>query len=374
MENFQNIDIINLTCNNENNLFDIQIYLEKDNIYFLYKNKNEKYYQKKLFDFNELEIINNFFSIFDNIEEIFKSIKDIINNSKLYKKNPTIIKKENEFYFIIYPNIGKYEFIEFPLNPKSEIKMVKINENFLKKFEEIEEDIKNVDLIVENYEKKISTLNQRIEELNLIIDNYKTNILNNCHYYNNNNSFENYILINSEHEPIIIKELLISDGNFYSIFSQYKNKKVNFLLLYKAKKDGDKTQTFHKKVDGKGPLIVLVKTSNKLIIGGYTSKPWSSSDKNVEDSEAFLFSLKKKKIYNILNEKFACFHSKCDGPTFGYDCELKIVNECFLNESISNNNLVNKTYNFNKHNLLDGKTRSFFKILDYEVYQVIIDN
>ena len=78
------------------------------------------------------------------------------------------------------------------------------------------------------------------------------------------------------------------------------NKKINFELIYKAIIDGDKAKTFHNNVDGKGPLIILVKTSNNNIIGGYTSKAWSSSNKYMKDSEAFLFSLTNEKKYKII--------------------------------------------------------------------------
>ena len=369
----QNDDILNLICQNENIVFNIQIYLKNDILYILYKNKNDKYYQQKLFEFNELTIISSFFSIFNNINEIFESMKDIISNSKLYNKNPNIIKEENELYFIIYPNIGKYKFIKFPLNSKSEIKIAIINDNFLN---QIEEDIKIFDSFVDLYEQKIKNLNHKNDELKLEIENYKKILLNNyCIYYNVNNSFNYYIIIKSEYKSINLKDLLIIDDklNIYKfIISFFTNKKLNFILIYKAKNDGDRAQNFHNKVDGKGPLIILVKTSKNIIIGGYTSIPWSSSDNSIEDSDAFLFSLKNKKIYKILKQKPACIHSKWDGPFFGFYGDLKIVDGCFKNDSMTN--CQQNSYNFNKENLIGEKKISTFLVKDYEVYQVICNN
>ena len=249
-DNLQNEDIINLICQNENIDFDIQIHLKNDILYILYKNKNDKYYQQKSFEFNELHLISNFFSIFDNNKEIFESINDIISNSKLYNKNPNIIKKENELYFIIYPNIGKFKYIEFPLNPKSEIKIAKIDENFLN---QIEEDIKIFDSLVDSYEQKITNLNHINNELKLENENYKNLLLNNYYiYYNVNNSLENSIIIKSEHNFINLKDLLILVDKLYIynlVISNFKNKKLKFCLIYKAIIDGDSAQNFHKKVN-----------------------------------------------------------------------------------------------------------------------------
>ena len=366
----QNDDILNLICQNENIVFYIQIYLKNDILYILYKNKNDKYYQQKSFEFNELHIISSFFSIFDNINEIFESMKDIISNSKLYNKNPNIIKKENELYFIIYPNIGKYKFIKFPLKSKSDIKIAKIDDNFLN---QIEEDIKIFDSFIDLYEQKIKNLNHKNDELKLEIENYNKILLNNYYiYYNVNYSFENYIIMKSEYKSIKLKELLILGDKLYIfniIFSFFINKNLNFCLIYKATKDGDKAENFHNKVDGKGPLIILVKTSENIIIGGYTSYPWSSSNQLIFDSDAFLFSINKKEIYNIVNYNSACFHSKYNGPCFGDSEELIIVDNCFKEYSITNNE--SNCYNFNDINLIGQKELSSFIVKEYEVYQVI---
>ena len=143
-------------------------------------------------------------------------------------------------------------------------------------------------------------------------------------------------------------------------------------LIYKAIKDGDSAQNFHKKVDGKGPLIIVIKTSKNIIIGGYTSVAWSSLNNLIMDSDAFLFSLKSKKKYEILKQKFACFHSKNNGPFFGSKGDLKIVDGCFTNDSTTN--CEEKSYNFKSTNLLGEKKLTTFKVIDYEVYQVIFNN
>ncbi len=123
-------------------------------------------------------------------------------------------------------------------------------------------------------------------------ENYKEKINNNKYYfYNINDSYDHYVLIQSQYKSIKLNELLIFEKNFFIcdlIISNFKNIKLYFNLIYKATIDGDKAQNFHNKVDGKNQLIILVKTSENIIIGGYTSYPWSSSNQFKYDQD-FLF-------------------------------------------------------------------------------------
>ena len=210
----------------------------------------------------------------------------------------------------------------------------------------------------------------------LKIENCKEKINNNNNYYYNiNNTYDHFVLIQSHYKSIKFNELLILEKNFYIcnlIISNFKNYKLYFQLLYKATIDGDKAQNFHNKVDGKGPLIILVKTSNDIILGGYTSKAWSSSNEYMNDSEAFLFSLTCEKKYKIIKPEYACLHLENDGPCFGNNGELKIVDNCLSEDSLVCN--YSESYFINKKNLIEEKDNYFFKVKDYEVYQIINNN
>ena len=354
-------------------VYKIKISLVGDEIYFRYKPIKDKSYKSQNFSFEKFQAINNFFTIFENINEIFESIKDII----LFQ-NPDLILMDKKFLtFTIYPNLGKYSFIEIPLYGEEIIETKKVDENFLN---QIEEDIKKFDLFIDSYENQIKEFENENKELQLQIKNYEVKLNNNnkyneIFYYNINNSYENFVLIQSKYKTIKFNELLIIEKNFYIcdlIISKFKNKKINFELIYKAKIDGDKAKTFHNNVDGKGPLIILVKTSNDIIIGGYTSKAWSSSNNFMKDSDAFLFSLTKQKKYKIKNSDYACLHLEKDGPCFGNIGELKIVDNCFTEDSWVNN--YSQSYHIDKKNLIDEEENIFFKVQDYEVYQIVSNN
>ena len=93
----------------------------------------------------------------------------------------------------------------------------------------------------------------------------------------------------------------------------------------------------------------------------------------MKDSDAFLFSfIKNIKIYKIKNPDYACFHLENEGPCFGNNNELKIVDNCFTEDSLVNNN--SNSYEINKTNLIGKKDIFNFKVSDYEVYQIVSYN
>jgi len=96
-------------------------------------------------------------------------------------------------------------------------------------------------------------------------------------------------------------------------------------LIYKGSKDGFKASDFHSKCDDKSNTLVIVKSSNGNIFGGYTEQSWSNTDPISErndkpDSNAFIFSLINKEN-RPLKIKCSPYNGiRCDnklGPIFG---------------------------------------------------------
>ena len=55
-------------------------------------------------------------------------------------------------------------------------------------------------------------------------------------------------------------------------------------LVYKASRDGQKAEDFHKKADGVSPTVTFAKLKSKVTVAAYTSKPWKSEYEYVRDS------------------------------------------------------------------------------------------
>ena len=68
-------------------------------------------------------------------------------------------------------------------------------------------------------------------------------------------------------------------------------------LLYRKTKDGSSYEKFHKLCDKQGATIVLIKSTEDLIFGGYTPLNWDSNSAVKNDEETFLFSLTNNKKY-----------------------------------------------------------------------------
>lgn len=58
------------------------------------------------------------------------------------------------------------------------------------------------------------------------------------------------------------------------------------------------TTNFHKYIDGKFNLLVVVKLVNGLIVGGYSHSPIQKERADVSSQKGFLFSLDNLRIYS----------------------------------------------------------------------------
>ena len=74
-------------------------------------------------------------------------------------------------------------------------------------------------------------------------------------------------------------------------------------LLMNSNKDGDSTKTFMDKCKGKCPTLAVIKTTNGYVFGGYTTQMWKTG--KVKDNNAFVFSIDKKRKYNIKQPEHA---------------------------------------------------------------------
>ncbi len=52
--------------------------------------------------------------------------------------------------------------------------------------------------------------------------------------------------------------------------------------MYKASRDGQEAEDFHKKADDVSPTVTFAKLESKVTVAAYTSKPWTSGNGYVE--------------------------------------------------------------------------------------------
>ena len=269
------------------------------------------------------------------LDDYFKYCKDINNLYnfilQLKKNNEISLTQENGNIFLIIhviqpiENIIKIPLNKSPLNNKSIILSLNESNNKLKeKIKFLEEQLDNNNKI----------LKSRI--IKMQIKGYSHNLL------------------------FIEKE----------IEKQLKKNVITYDLIYKASKDGDKSENFHSKCDNIENTLIIIKSTNDKIFGAFTTQLWNPIG-YVKDPLAFVFSINNKKIYNILdniNGEMAIYTNSLYGPCFGEGTDFGLYSQCTTrNDNWCSNK---KTYNFNGEHLI-GNVR--FQVSDYEVYHVIVD-
>ena len=367
--NFNDI-IFDIEINCQNELLTIRI--NKQNI--ILKNIYEKTFSKQ-----ELDDSNKYFLLFNNILEIFNKFVDLLKNNFFEGeiKNEEIILKVKTILIDFSLNIPmkeNFEMNEFmkQLNEqnielKRKIKELE-KEKSQKQIEEIKPNIKNkkrqikkkiiIFLLIMFCFIQIITL----AKLNKIIEkfNFKNEFFeNNLKYLKdqideiNDNSFYSSILINIDEKNMI--------SNWINPFT-----KIKYKLLFRASQDGDSMETFHEKCDNKGPTLILIKSKKGKRFGGYNPLSWDSSYTYKNHPFTFLFSLDKKKKYNLIKgyEQYSTVAGN-SYFAFGIGHDLYISDHCTNNlNSYSNPNTFDTTEN---EELTDEK---YFSVSDYEVYSV----
>ena len=118
------------------------------------------------------------------------------------------------------------------------------------------------------------------------------------------------------------------------MYVEHEKKFLNMNLIYSASEDGDACTIFHSMCDGIYPLLVFIKTTRGIRFGGFTSVPYecTTTYKGKVDDMAFIFSLDKKKVYDVEKGAKAICCYKNYGPVFyGYEyCNIYLIGN-FLN-------------------------------------------
>ncbi|KAJ5069623.1 e3 ubiquitin-protein ligase [Anaeramoeba ignava] len=205
---------------------------------------------------------------------------------------------------------------------ESEIRNLK-SEN-KKKEKEIENKEKENQEIEEKWKKEVENKNKENKEMKPIFDKYR-------------DQYQMEIIKQIFSDSEIVKDIeyvkklqeWINDNDFFS-----KMKKG-----FSAKRDGFDSQNWHKAVDGKGKTLVIIKTKQNFIFGGFTQvgfKNVQSGGEWINDPNAFIFSLRNDKGDRIpakftAKEGSAIYSNLSCGPIFG---KPNAANDFYLKSSL----------------------------------------
>ena len=147
------------------------------------------------------------------------------------------------------------------------------------------------------------------------------------------------------------------------------HKKIKLNLLYKATIDSDEASAFHKKCDAASNTIVLVRSGNDKRFGGYTSCSWEGNSIEKKDENAFVFSLDKMEIYDVIQGEDAIGCYPKYGPVF-LGCQIRIYDKFFEKGGTTFEKGLN--YETQEDYELSGGLKKF-DVKEIEVYSVELD-
>jgi hypothetical protein len=302
----------------------------------------QKIYEEK-FSYDSFCKKSKIFKIYDNVEKIYNNLINFMDIKKY-------LIEINKSSVILNYNLDVGKFIL-----ELSLKETNINDtiNFLiDKVKFLIEENKNSKEIINLLLKENKEIKNNIDLLNKKID-----LLEQNKKEEEIELFKGSTIIQSNDEKKLIDNWIL------------KNTKKTTNLIYKAKKDGDKSSDFHSKCDNMGPLLIIIQTTTGFRFGGYTSKSWtkpSSTSSWIKDELAFIFSLNLLKKFEIKIPEQAVGHYQNEGPVFGHGHNIHIVSECLHN----NNSYHYSSGSYEGMNKLILTKEQYFTVADYEVFQI----
>ncbi len=163
---------------------------------------------------------------------------------------------------------------------------------------------------------------------------------------------------------IIANWIVRSDSNVLSINNKYK-----FNLIYKKSQDGLDYVTFHKKCNGQGPFVILIKVQSNKIYGGYNPIGFASRKSQwLSTSDSFIFSFENErdmhnmKIGRVINKTKSVWES-CNRTfiSFGRHLCIRRQNLIILRNRENYDNIFN----------IDINSQVALPIEEIEVFSIV---
>ena len=309
------------------------------------------------FSLQDLINENKVFLIFENIDEVIDHMDSVIANEYL----SLFLDMNYDFYFEFFIDINgnkkQIRLLIEPLNEDSKKRMAEKIQQQNKQIEKLEAKNKKLE---KNYQDLYDSIKK-----NYIVQNQFNKIVykapNPKHL-----SIDSKIIENEE-EIGFIKDIIAE--------RKYKNSKSNdnfsLNLIYRGTRDGDMGKDFHKLCDGLSPILLLIKTTHNIRFGGYTETYFEGTSEYVgkKDDNAFIFSLDKRKYYNIEKGQNAILCYINYGPVFyGNEFSNIFLKEPFFKKKGS---VAPKGDRYKTHEDYEiNMGRQYFKPIQIEVFHI----
>ena len=232
-------------------------------------------------------------------------------------------------------------------------------------------EIKNLDTGYGNF----GTIKESLRE-----QNRDSSIPNEKENENNKNNFEldeknieenNPSEDSKEYEKFnngILKDIIKEQEEIELVVNKISEKYPGstYRLLYKGSRDGDGANDFHSKCDEAEKTLIIVEDNYGNRFGGFTTQDWGGQYLQKKDDEAFIFSIDKKKVYDVIPNQNAIGCYPNFGPVF-FGCQIRIYDN-FLTKGGTTYKKGLNYYTTEDFELTNGNQN--FGVRDIEVYEV----
>ena len=281
----------------------------------------------------ELGKINRFFIQFETISEVLISLETLLES-----KNISVVEEERKMKLkIINPSNKKEFFIDIPLKEK-----------------DLKSEINSINEYISSLNNKVNELEKKVNDLCLFKEEYSD-------------------FLKKKKDRSEQKENLFKDSNIIQNYDEKKmilswldKKSIKTNLLFNSKIDGDLLTTFFNKVANKISTLIIIKSTNNYIFGGYSSVAWKCDGNWHSDKNSFIFSFYTKQKYEVKDNNSSNHIYGNNGLIqFGYD--IRIYDKCTSN----NQNFVGKNNYNSPDNFQMNGGNQYFTVSSYEVYEII---
>ena len=297
-----------------------------------------------------------------NIQKEFTKIRNAINE----REDELLIEVDNQYNNIFCKEDIIKEGEKLPDKIKLSIEKGKAINN------EWNDNKKLVQLIydcinIEDNIKKINLINENIKKCNL----NKEEIIE----FSSNKKIDDFIneikTFGQVSKQLDIDTVILKNKDDLIKFNNLMSnclKIDNIKLLYRATRDGDTTNSFHKKCNNIKGTLMIVKTSKNFIFGGYTNEIWNEDKSYRKDDNAFCFSLNLNKIYKSKKTNYSINCNNSNNYGFG-NYFFSINNNCLSKGGMMNDGL-NVSYDNQKmeNEINNGETN--YQIVEVEVFEI----
>ena len=217
-----------------------------------------------IFTLDQLYKVNKYFLNFESANDL---VIGVINALKQKTSNIKFI--DNKCIIQMVNPITNKSF-EINLNPKEK---------------DLSTRVSSLETYIAEQNKEMVKMKERIKSLEDIIFEYKKE------------KKEKEKEKEEEANKIFLGSQIITKESEDMLLNWLPRKPNKITLLMNSNIDGDSTKTFMDKCNGKCPTLAVIKTTNGYVFGGYTTQMWKEGE--VKDNNAFVFSIDKKRKYNV---------------------------------------------------------------------------